>query len=93
VTFLRNDGFRSGCRSASLRRLRSIPFQARELHGVYFSQGAADDAPHTLIIDEIKIDDRSAASPVAAEVRAAPRAPKNVQAKGYDRHIDISWSR
>jgi len=26
-----------------------------------------------------------------AEVRAAPRAPKNVQAKGYDRHIDISW--
>jgi len=58
---------------------------------VYFSQGATDDAPHTLIIDEIKIDDRSAASPVAAEVRAAPRAPKNVQAKGYDRHIDISW--
>jgi exo beta-1,2-glucooligosaccharide sophorohydrolase (non-reducing end) len=67
------------------------PFQARELHSLYFSQGAADDAPHTLIIDEVKIDDQSAASPVAPEVRSVPRAPKNVQAKGYDRHIDISW--
>src|ERR1022692_1230491 len=67
------------------------PFQPRELHSLYFSQGTADDAPHTLIIDEIKIDDKSFASPVAPEVRSAPRAPKNVQAKGYDRHIDISW--
>ena len=67
------------------------PFQARELHSLYFSQGVADDTPHTLIIDEIKIDDRSAASPVAPELRSPPRSPKNVQAKGYDRHIDISW--
>lgn len=67
------------------------PFQARQLHSVHFGQGAADDRPRTLIIDEIKIDDRNAASPVAPEVRSAPRAPQNVQAKGYDRHIDISW--
>jgi hypothetical protein len=67
------------------------PFQARELHSVHFGQSTADDTPHTLIIDEIKIDDRSAASPVAPEVRAAPQAPQNVRAKGYDRHIDISW--
>jgi exo beta-1,2-glucooligosaccharide sophorohydrolase (non-reducing end) len=67
------------------------PFQARALHSLYFSQAAADNAPHTLIIDEIKIDDKSAATPVAPEVRSAPRPPKDVQAKGYDRHIDISW--
>lgn len=67
------------------------PFQARELHSLYFSQGAADDTPHTLIIDEIKIDNRTAATPVAPEVRSPPRSPKNVQTKGYDRHIDISW--
>jgi hypothetical protein len=67
------------------------PFQARELHSVHFGQGAADDTPRTLIIDEIKIDDRNAASPVAPEVRSAPQPPQNVQAKGYDRHIDISW--
>ena len=67
------------------------PFQARELHSVYFSQGAADNILHTLIIDEIKIDNRTAATPVGPEVRSPPRSPKNVQAKGYDRHIDISW--
>ncbi len=67
------------------------PFQAHELHSLYFSQSEADNAPHTLIIDEIKIDDHSAASPVAPEVRRAPAAPENVQAKGYDRHVDVSW--
>lgn len=67
------------------------PFQPRQLHSVHFGQSSADNTPHTLIIDEIKIDDSSAASPVAPEVRSAPPAPENVQAKGYDRHIDISW--
>jgi hypothetical protein len=67
------------------------PFQAHELHSLYFSQSEADNAPHTLIIDEIKIDDHSAASPVAPEVRRAPAAPENVRAKGYDRHVDVSW--
>jgi exo beta-1,2-glucooligosaccharide sophorohydrolase (non-reducing end) len=66
-------------------------FQARQLHSIYFSQSETDNKPRTLIIDEIKIDDRDAASPVAAEVRRSPRAPQNVKAKGYDRHVDISW--
>ena len=67
------------------------PFQPRRLHSLHFSQGTPDDTPRTLIIDEIKIDDKSAATPVAPEVRSAPRAPQNIQARGYDRHIDISW--
>lgn len=67
------------------------PFQARDLHSLHFSQGNSDDTPRTLIIDEVKIDDKSAASPVAAEVRSPPRPPQNVKAKGYDRHVDISW--
>jgi hypothetical protein len=67
------------------------PFEARELHSLHFSQSVTDDTPHTLVIDEIKIDDSSVASPVALEVRSVPRPPQNVQAKGYDRHIDISW--
>ncbi len=67
------------------------PFQASRLHSLHFSQSVADNTPHILIIDEIKIDDKSAASPVSTEVRSVPRAPKNLQAKGYDRHIDISW--
>jgi hypothetical protein len=67
------------------------PFQARELHSLHFSQGNPDDTPRTLIIDEVKIDDKSDASPVAAEVRSPPPAPLNVHAKGYDRHVDIRW--
>lgn len=67
------------------------PFQPRALHSVHFGQSEADNAPHTLIIDEIKIDDSSIASPVAPEVRNAPSVPQNVRAQGYDRHIDISW--
>ena len=66
-------------------------FEARQLHSIYFSQGETDNAPHTLIIDEIKIDDHSAASPVGPEIRKAPRAPQNVKATGYERHVDISW--
>ncbi len=67
------------------------PFQPRRLHSVHFGQSGDDNAPHALIIDEIKIDEKSAATPVSHEVRGAPDAPQNVQAKGYDRHIDISW--
>ena len=76
---------------ASLRPLRFILFNRSALHSVHFGQSEADNTPHTLIIDEIKIDDRSVASPVAPEVRSVPPAPQNVRAKGYDRHIDISW--
>jgi len=67
------------------------PFQARSLHSIHFGQSAADDTPHSLIIDEIKIDDRSNASPVGPEVRSLPVAPLNLRAKGYDRHIDVTW--
>ena len=67
------------------------PFQARSLHSIHFGQSAPDDTPHTLIIDEIKIDDRSNASPVGPEVRSLPVAPPNPRAQGYDRHIDITW--
>jgi hypothetical protein len=66
-------------------------FQARQLHSIYFSQSETDNTPRTLIIDEIKIDDREMASPVAPEIRKAPHAPQNIQAKGYERHVDISW--
>jgi exo beta-1,2-glucooligosaccharide sophorohydrolase (non-reducing end) len=67
------------------------PFQPDRLHSLHFGQGNTDDTPHTLIIDEIKIDNKNDAAPVAAEVRSPPPAPENVKAKGYDRHVDISW--
>ena len=60
------------------------PFEAKRLHSVYFSQSVADDKAHTLIVDEIKIDDDSG-------THAPIPAPTNVYAKGYERHADISW--
>ena len=60
--------------------------EANRLGSVVFSQGAADEADHTLIIDEITVDSSdAAASPGSLPV------PQDVQAKGYERHIDISW--
>jgi exo beta-1,2-glucooligosaccharide sophorohydrolase (non-reducing end) len=67
------------------------PFQPSRLHSLHFSQSEPDNAEHILIIDEIKIDDKSMSSPVSTEIRSVPRAPHHVQAKGYDRHIDVSW--
>ena len=100
-----------------------------QLRSITFSQSSTDGKPHTLLIDEIKIDDASASQVERArdtsqrknataasdggrasdssQGNTAPRAnvspanapqkngtlpaPRNVRAKGYDRHIDISW--
>ncbi len=65
------------------------PLDVLRLKSVTISQNAADGMPHTMFIDEIKVDLASAAKDGAE--RAALAAPLNVVAKGYDRHIDISW--
>lgn len=62
-------------------------FEPRNLRRMVFSQGAADGAAHSLIIDEIRIED--AAKTAVSE--NLPPAPKNVLAKGYERHVDVSW--
>lgn len=61
------------------------PLEPHRLDMLVFSQGASDAAPHTLFIDDIRIED----DPPAGQ--AAPPAPHDVQAKGYERHIDITW--
>jgi exo beta-1,2-glucooligosaccharide sophorohydrolase (non-reducing end) len=65
-------------------------FDPHRLHGVYFSQSSTDNIPRTLFIDEIKIDDESAASQ-PSDPSQRPVPPKTVRAKGYDRHVDLSW--
>ena len=59
-------------------------FDANRLDSMMFIQNATNAAPHSLIIDDIKID-------FAATQQTSLPAPANVHAKGYDRHIDISW--
>ena len=61
------------------------PFDPRHLRSIVFVQNATDAQPHSLVIDDIKID-------FAATGRAAVlAAPTSLAAKGYERHIDISW--
>jgi len=62
----------------------------QQLQSVIFSQGAADGIPHTLLLDEIRIDNDqgSAQDPLRS---VAPATPQNLQATAFERHIDLTW--
>jgi hypothetical protein len=63
-------------------------FDPHRLNSLSFEQGSADSAPHTLFIDEVRIENDSAASDTSS---AAQTAPKKLRAQGYERHIDLTW--
>jgi len=57
----------------------------RGLASVTIVQGLDDGKPHVLYLDDIRIDDPSAAP------QGPVQAPVSLAAKGYDRHVDLSW--
>ncbi len=59
-------------------------FDAHRLRRIIFFQSAPKGA-HTLILDDFKIDN------AAVTRRRAVAAPINVRAKGYERHVDVTW--
>jgi exo beta-1,2-glucooligosaccharide sophorohydrolase (non-reducing end) len=61
-------------------------FDPRKLAHVAFVQGLDDGETHTLYLDDVEIGDDL---PVRGR---APSAPVGLAAKGYDRHIDLSWT-
>ncbi len=62
------------------------PQDANRLRSLIFSQNTGDGADHTLLIDQISID------PSTVPMAQSPLpVPQNIMAKGYERHIDISW--
>ena len=61
-------------------------FHPEHLVNVIFHQGRADGVRHTLIIDEVRVDD----DPPASEASSLP-TPQNVRAVGYDRHVEVRW--
>jgi len=65
------------------------PFESEHTAQIIFHQGVADGIEHTLLIDEITVDESATASD-GSETSALP-APNNVLAKGYERHIDVQW--
>jgi len=62
-------------------------FDARHLARMVFVQGLDDGRPHALAIDDVRLVASS------GDDRTPPAAPANVSAKGYDRHVDLSWAR
>jgi hypothetical protein len=63
-------------------------FEVQRLSSMIFEQGAADSAAHTLFIDEVRIE---TASSLTADSKSAPPPPRNLQARAYERHVDLSW--
>jgi hypothetical protein len=77
---------RVGIPLASFQTASVNPFQPHRVSTLIFVQGKADAQPHTLLLDDIRIEN------VVPSNQTAPPAPTHVQAKGYERHIDITWS-
>src|ERR1700739_2657571 len=60
-------------------------FRAEYLQSLIFQQDHADNARHTLIVDEIRVDD-------APTPHTALAAPTDLRATGYDRHVELEWN-
>jgi hypothetical protein len=65
---------------------RPTQFDPRHLARITIRQGFDDGKPHTIYIDEITIGDE------VADNHKSPTAPSGLIAKGYDRHIDLTWT-
>jgi hypothetical protein len=65
---------------------REVKFDPSHLSTVTFVQGLDDDAPHTLLIDDIRVDDEPTASDTTP-----PATPANLSARAFERHIELSW--
>ena len=64
---------------------RSVhPFEPKHTNTLVFMQGEADGAAHTLLIDNVRIEN-------AHVSKAALHAPAHVAAKGYERHVLVTW--
>jgi hypothetical protein len=69
-----------------VRDTSDVKFDPRHLAEITFRQGLDDGKPHTIYIDEITIGDDTPAS------GKIPTTPSGLVARGYDRHIDLTWS-
>ena len=65
---------------------REVKFNPARLNSIVIVQSLDDAAPHTLYIDDITIEDAPSAS------STKPAAPQGLAAKGYDRHVDLTWT-
>ncbi len=64
---------------------RDPRFDPRRISTITILQGLDDGRAHTLYIDDVKIDDE------AANDGTPPGVPAGLLARGYDRHIELTW--
>ncbi len=69
----------------SFRTASLHPFNRHRVNSIAFVQGTDDQTEHSMIVDEVAIDDQ-------LPTRTASQPPQGVQAKAYERHIDLSWT-
>jgi|SRR5579862_552772 len=68
-----------------LKTASIYPFHFEYVQNVIFHQGENDGKPHTLVVDDVRVGD-------ASDAAAGPlEPPTNLEAAGYDRHIELSW--
>jgi hypothetical protein len=63
------------------------------LQSIVFSQSVADGTVHTILIDEIWIDDESHVTNARSSGEQAVLTPQGLIATGYERHVDLTWER
>jgi hypothetical protein len=73
---------------AKMAQASVTSFDARRMTTMVFEQGAADGKPHTLFLDEARIE---SAANVGKRKGGLPKAPQNLQARAFERHVDLSW--
>jgi hypothetical protein len=70
---------------AELHSASIYEFAPARLQSVIFHQGRADGMEHTLIVDQVHVDDEQPGS-----VAPLP-PPAGVSAQGYERHVVVRW--
>jgi len=63
-------------------------FRPEYLQDVIFRQDKADGVRHTLLLDEIRVEDANSGGESS---NANLAVPKDLKAIGYDRHIELRW--
>jgi hypothetical protein len=80
-----NKWTRIGVPLAKFTKTSLYPINPHHLIAIVLSQGTSDARPHQLYIDDIRIED-------ASSKQHTPAAPTSVEAKGYERHVDVKWN-
>ncbi len=66
---------------------RDVTFDPARLVSITLVQGLDDGGPHRVLLDDIRISD----DPGTGDT-LKPGAPEGLAARGYERHVDLTWS-